>query len=225
MATNTYIALIHKDADSDYGVSFPDLPGCVSAASSLDETLSEAKEALALHIEGMLEEGEEIPVPTPAEAIDRGDALLVAAIEVPDTLKVERVNVTVPALALTRFDAFATRRGMTRSSLFVEAANRWIAQDRTISPPEHTLHSLRSPTTETGASGWLTDLLERAGKDPTEIALSKIQEALNQETRGPETADAQRELSAELPEQDAVELIEEIGRLVRERMHRRSKAG
>jgi predicted RNase H-like HicB family nuclease len=55
MATNTYIALIHKEADSDYGASFPDLPGCVTAGATIDEVLSMAKEALALHIEGMLE--------------------------------------------------------------------------------------------------------------------------------------------------------------------------
>jgi predicted RNase H-like HicB family nuclease len=130
MATNTYIALIHKEAGSDYGASFPDLPGCVTAASSIDEVLSMAKEALALHIEDMLENGEEIPVPTPPDKIDRDDALLIAAIDVPDTVKVERVNVTIPAIALTRFDKFAAQLGMTRSGLFVEAVSRWIAQVR-----------------------------------------------------------------------------------------------
>jgi predicted RNase H-like HicB family nuclease len=130
MATNTYIALIHKEVDSDFGVSFPDLPGCVTAASSIDEVLSMAKEALALHIEDMLENDEEIPVPTPADKIDRDDALLIAAIDVPDTVKVERVNVTIPAIALTRFDKFAAQLGMTRSGLFVEAVTRWIAQVR-----------------------------------------------------------------------------------------------
>jgi predicted RNase H-like HicB family nuclease len=130
MATNTYIALIHKEVDSDFGVSFPDLPGCVTAASSIDEVLSMAKEALALHIEDMLENDEEIPVPTPADKIDRDDALLIAAIDVPDTVKVERVNVTIPAIALTRFDKFAAQLGMTRSGLFVEAVTRWIVQVR-----------------------------------------------------------------------------------------------
>jgi predicted RNase H-like HicB family nuclease len=83
-----YVALIHKDADSDYGVSFPDLPGCVSAGSTLDEAIAMAKEALALHIEGLLEDNESIPAPTAADQVDRDDALFVAAIEVPDNLKV-----------------------------------------------------------------------------------------------------------------------------------------
>ena len=52
-----FIALIHKDADSDYGVSFPDLPGVVSAGSTLEEARQMGAEALALHIEGMDAEG------------------------------------------------------------------------------------------------------------------------------------------------------------------------
>src|SRR6516225_4186088 len=100
-----YIALIHKDADSDYGVSFPDLPGCVSAGSTMDEAIANAKEALSLHIEGMLEDRDEVPPPTDADTINREDALLIAAIDVPDNLKVERVNITVPAITLARIDS------------------------------------------------------------------------------------------------------------------------
>ena len=81
-----YTALIHKDPESDYGVSFPDLPGCVSAGNTLDEALAMAKEALALHLEGLLQDRRDIPTPTPADHIDRNDALLLAAIEVPDTV-------------------------------------------------------------------------------------------------------------------------------------------
>ena len=60
----TYIALLHKDADSDFAVTFPDFPGCVSAASNLDGLRRNAAEALALHIEGMIEDGDEVPEPT-----------------------------------------------------------------------------------------------------------------------------------------------------------------
>jgi predicted RNase H-like HicB family nuclease len=41
-----YIAVIHKDADSDFGVSFPDLPGCITAGRTLDEARVMAAEAL-----------------------------------------------------------------------------------------------------------------------------------------------------------------------------------
>ena len=54
-----YIGLIHKDADSDFGVSFPDLPGLVTAGTTLDEARDMAEEVLAFHLEGMAEDGEQ----------------------------------------------------------------------------------------------------------------------------------------------------------------------
>ena len=48
-----YIALIRKEAGSDFGVSFPDLPGCATAGKDLDEALAFAREALALHLKGL----------------------------------------------------------------------------------------------------------------------------------------------------------------------------
>jgi predicted RNase H-like HicB family nuclease len=48
-----YIGLIHKQADTDYGVSFPDLPGIATAGKSLDDARAMAAEALAFHIEGI----------------------------------------------------------------------------------------------------------------------------------------------------------------------------
>lgn len=55
-----------------------------------------AKEALALHIEGLLEHNEEIPAPRTMGQLDREDAALVAAIDVPDNLRIERVSINVP---------------------------------------------------------------------------------------------------------------------------------
>ena len=51
------IALVHKEAEGDFGVSFPDLPGCVTAGSTLDQARELAEEALSLHIEGLDTEG------------------------------------------------------------------------------------------------------------------------------------------------------------------------
>ena len=64
-----FIALIHKDADSDYGVSFPDLPGAISAGTTLDEARAMAAEALAFHLEGLAEDGEAVPEPSSLEEI------------------------------------------------------------------------------------------------------------------------------------------------------------
>jgi predicted RNase H-like HicB family nuclease len=41
-----YIALIHKDADSSYGVSFPDVPGVITAGETIDEAMQQAAEVL-----------------------------------------------------------------------------------------------------------------------------------------------------------------------------------
>lgn len=59
-----YIGLIHKDEGSDYGVSFPDLPGCITAGRTLHEARAMAEEALALHLEALAEDGEAVPEPS-----------------------------------------------------------------------------------------------------------------------------------------------------------------
>ena len=59
-----YIALLHKEVDSDYGVSFPDLPGCVAAGSTLEEAAELIRGAVEMHLETMREDGDTIPVPT-----------------------------------------------------------------------------------------------------------------------------------------------------------------
>ncbi len=64
-----YIALIHKEPTSDYGVSFPDFPGCISAGVTLDEARAMGGEALTLHVEGMIEDGEQLPRPSSLEEI------------------------------------------------------------------------------------------------------------------------------------------------------------
>jgi predicted RNase H-like HicB family nuclease len=65
----SYIALIHKQTASDFGVSFPVFPGVVTAGQSLDDARAMAEEALAFHIEGMVADGEVIPEPTRLEEV------------------------------------------------------------------------------------------------------------------------------------------------------------
>jgi predicted RNase H-like HicB family nuclease len=69
MSAQRYIALIHKDPGSEYGVSFPDFPGCVTAGADLDEARDMAEEALAFHIEGMAEDDAPLPEPSSLEAV------------------------------------------------------------------------------------------------------------------------------------------------------------
>ena len=65
----SYIALVHKDPDSDYGVSFPDLPGCITAGLDLEDARRMASEALGLHLAGMSADGDDIPEPSTLEMI------------------------------------------------------------------------------------------------------------------------------------------------------------
>ena len=55
---------IHKDTDSLYGVTVPDIPGCFSAGETIEEALSNTREAIVFHLEGMLEDGEAVTVST-----------------------------------------------------------------------------------------------------------------------------------------------------------------
>lgn len=123
-----YIALIHKDEGSDYGVSFPDLPGVISAGATLDEARQMAAEALALHIEGMADEGKPIPEPSSLEGImavaENRDAVAVLILIAEGTARVVRVNITLPQDVLEEIDAYAERQGFTRSGFLAAAAKR-----------------------------------------------------------------------------------------------------
>jgi len=61
MSTYSFFAIIHKDVDSEYGISFPDVPGCFSAGATREEAIIMAKEALQGHLEWMIEDGDAIP--------------------------------------------------------------------------------------------------------------------------------------------------------------------
>jgi predicted RNase H-like HicB family nuclease len=84
MTTAGYIALVHKDEGTSYGVSFPDVPGCISAGDTFEEALANAAEALAGHFAAMRADGEAIPAPRsfedlrhdPKFAEDSADAIV-----------------------------------------------------------------------------------------------------------------------------------------------------
>jgi len=126
-----YIAVVHKDPKSDFGVSFPDFPGCITAGSSIDEAKDMAHDALSLHIKGMMEDGENIPTPSKLEDImDDPDYIDAAAILIVSVAEAKprsiRVNITVPEDMLRKIDTIAKKRGMSRSSFLVHAAQNAI---------------------------------------------------------------------------------------------------
>lgn len=131
-----YIAIVHKEADTDFGVSFPDFPGCITAGQTIDEAKDFAQEALSLHIKGMLEDGDKLPVPSNLEKImankDFADTVAYLVVTVPDAKpRTVRVNITVPEMTLKQIDAAAKKRGMSRSSFLVHVAQHAIKYNRT----------------------------------------------------------------------------------------------
>lgn len=124
------IAIERGDAKHAYGVVVPDLPGCFSAGDTMDEALTNAREAILLHLEGLLDAGEAIPAPGDISTHQgkkefAGWIWAVVPVDIKDIDDaVERINVTIPRRVLRVIDAAAARSGTTRSGYLVESAMR-----------------------------------------------------------------------------------------------------
>jgi predicted RNase H-like HicB family nuclease/predicted DNA binding CopG/RHH family protein len=121
-----YIAYLHKDRNSDFGVSFPDFPGCITAGKTLDEAHRMAAEALAFHIAGMVEDGDTIPSPSVLDDLAndpaRKDAVAFLVHVDPHTDRTVRINITAREKQLERINQLASQAGMTRSAYMVSSA-------------------------------------------------------------------------------------------------------
>lgn len=129
-----YIAYLHKDRKSDFGVSFPDFPGCVTAGRTLEEASRKAPEALAFHIAGMMEDGEKIPKPSTIDELvgdpDRQTAVAFLVTADFDKAKTVRVNITARGHQIELIDRLARRAGMTRSAYMVRSATAGVAAEK-----------------------------------------------------------------------------------------------
>jgi len=117
-----YVVAIEKgDKKHAYGVVVPDLPGCFSAGDTLDEALVNAKEAILLHLDGMLDDKRSIPAPHPLEEHSKkrqwkGWTWAVVEVDLSEIdNKVERINITLPRRVLRVIDDAAKRAGESRS--------------------------------------------------------------------------------------------------------------
>ena len=124
--------VIHKDRNSVYGVTVPDLPSCFSAGDTLDDAIDSAHEAIACHLEGLLMDGETIPEQSPLEAHcagkeHRGGTWALVSIDISKlSSKAKRVNITIPARVLAIVDEAAAREGETRSGFLARAALSYV---------------------------------------------------------------------------------------------------
>jgi predicted RNase H-like HicB family nuclease len=122
----SYIALLRKESRSDFGVSFPDFPGCIIAGRTLEEARLLAKEALDAHVALMMEDGDPVPGPSTLDEIvaDRAhrDALPFLVDLTPPEEPALRINITVPKRDLATIDAAAEQANQSRSAFLVKAA-------------------------------------------------------------------------------------------------------
>ena len=124
-----YIAYLHKDKGLDFGVSFPDFPGCITAGRTLEEARKLAVEALTLHMAGMIEDGEVLPEPSTLDqladdrAMEGAVAFLVSAEAAEKTV---RINITARESQIEAIDRLARKAGMTRSAYMVQSAVRGV---------------------------------------------------------------------------------------------------
>lgn len=120
--------VLHSDDGIRFGVTVPDLPGCFSAGDTFDEALDSVLEAIDLHLEGLTEDGADIPVPRPV-AEHRGNPDYAggvwAVVEVNVSRfegRAEKINITLPRRLLAKIDSYAKAHGETRSGFLAEAA-------------------------------------------------------------------------------------------------------
>lgn len=124
--------VLHKDPDSEYGVTVPDLPGCFSAGATVEEALDAAVEAIECHVEGLLMDGLSIPAAQAVEIHRRnrdfsGGFWALVDVDLSKVSgKAKRVNITLPEHLLTQIDAFAAKSGDTRSGFLVHAAMEYV---------------------------------------------------------------------------------------------------
>ncbi len=124
MSSNFYFAIIHKDEDSAFGISFPEIPGCFSAADREEDIIPNAIEALSLYFED-----EEAIAPRSisevrqlaAEDLAEG-AYLVQIPYLQRTGRTGRYNVSLDTGVVRMIDSAAKNRKMTRSAFLEDAA-------------------------------------------------------------------------------------------------------
>ena len=134
-----YQAILAGVGTDQIDVAFPDFPGCVTVAKTLEEAQNRAEEVLSFHIQSMVGDGDAIPAGGDEEALlemlkdyeDEGHRVVIASVgvEIPAG-KAKRVNVTLPEYVLDAVDRWAQTHKQSRSGLLASATMDYIARHR-----------------------------------------------------------------------------------------------
>ncbi len=126
-----YPVIIHKDEDTGFGVTIPDIPGCFACGDTQEEAIANIQETVELYYDG--EDVSEPPAPSQitdllnSDLYTRDSFLYIADIDFAFLApKTQRINITVPEYKLVRIDRAAKARGVSRSAFFVESAEMQI---------------------------------------------------------------------------------------------------
>lgn len=132
-----YQAVLAGAGTDQIDVAFPDFPGCVTVANSLEEAQVRATEVLSFHIQSMVEDGDPIPAGSDEKALlelvkdyeDEGHRVTVALlrVEIPSG-RAKRINVTLPEYVLQAADRWAKEHRASRSGLLATATMDYIAR-------------------------------------------------------------------------------------------------
>ncbi|MBS1165750.1 MAG: HicB family protein [Proteobacteria bacterium] len=121
----TYVvALIQEEEDSILGISFPDFPGCASAANNMDDVIARGAKALVAHVKSMVENNQTFPLIRTVDDIRRKGNLngaIIAAVPVELPGKSVPVQITMDERLLAELDRAASLSGTTRSGKIAEA--------------------------------------------------------------------------------------------------------
>lgn len=124
-----YIAIEEGGDNAAWGVVVPDLPGCFSAGDTLDEAMRNAADAIELHCEALIEEGQALPAGRPLDelrmAIPEHAGWTWALVDVPVEKYLgpaEKINITLPRLLLVQIDRYVRAHDESRSAFLARAA-------------------------------------------------------------------------------------------------------
>ena len=121
-------AIFHS-ADDGISITFPDLPGCLPYAQTMEEAFANAKEALQLHLFGMEEDNEEIPYPTQVSSItlNKNDTIAMIEAWMPPFREKMSNKSTSKTVTIPRWlDTLAKKERVNYSHIFQEALKSYL---------------------------------------------------------------------------------------------------
>lgn len=120
---------IFREEQAGISIFFPDLPGCLPCADTMEEAFASAKEALQLHIYGMEEDEEDIPEPSRVAAIEReaNDSIAMIDAWMPPFREKMLNKATSKTVTIPRWlDLLARREKVNYSHLLQESLKKYL---------------------------------------------------------------------------------------------------